>query len=449
VRDTLSLLDQLIAGSEGNTVEYERAVALLGYTHAALLDEVVDALGAMDAAAAFSGVDRVIQTGQDPRRFVEDLLERLRDLIVVAATRDGAAAVLRGIPQDELDRMSVQATAFGAAELSRAADVVNTSLTEMTGATSPRLHLELMVARLLVPASDDSDRGALARVERLERRVGIADAASPASPVAETTAAARPVSSARPVSAAKPEPAVSAKPPDETAAAAATVAKPTLQQLRDAWPEILEVVQKAKRTAWMVVYTSTPRALNDDVLTLSFPSETDVNNFKERPISGDSVSEQLRAAITAVLGIRVKFVARVDASSAAPAVGSAPAADPVAAPVASPAAKPAPEAATGGWNVTAIPGSEAAALAAAADKADEEPAASEPPAEPSAQKPSAAAGATAAQRGGRYGEAVVRELLGANFIEEQDLAPRDRPVTLEPATESANPSGAASQESAE
>jgi len=191
VRDTLSLLDQLIAGSEGSSVEYERAVALLGYTHAALLDEVVDALGAMDAGAAFVGVDRVIQTGQDPRRFVEDLLERLRDLIVVAASRDAAAAVLRGIPQDELDRMSLQAVAFGAAELSRAADVVNSSLTEMTGATSPRLHLELMVARLLIPAADDTARGALARVERLERRIGIADGAAPVlAPVAAGGAAA-------------------------------------------------------------------------------------------------------------------------------------------------------------------------------------------------------------------------------------------------------------------
>ena len=109
VRDTLSLLDQLMAGSESSggvtTVEYERAVALLGYTHGALLDEVVDAVAAMDAGAAFAAVDRVVQTGQDPRRFVEDLLERLRDLIVVAATRDGAASVLRGVPQDELDRM--------------------------------------------------------------------------------------------------------------------------------------------------------------------------------------------------------------------------------------------------------------------------------------------------------------------------------------------------------
>ncbi len=426
VRDTLSLLDQLIAGSEGSTdssggtVEYERAVALLGFTHAALLDEVVDALGAMDAGAAFSAVDRVIQTGQDPRRFVEDLLERLRDLIVVAATRDGAAAVLRGIPQDELDRMSVQAVAFGAAELSRAADVVNSSLTEMTGATSPRLHLELMVARLLIPAADDSDRGALARVERLERRVGIADSASP---VAETVAPrelAAPAQRSRPA----PEPIAKQEPAASDPTAEATVgvgaaaevrddlrfdAKPTLAQLRDSWPEILEAVQKAKRTAWMVVYTSTPRALNDDVLTLSFPSETDVSNFKERPTSGDSVSEQLRAAITAVLGIRVKFVARVDAVAAAPAA----AVEAVAAPT------------TTGWNVTPIPGSE------------EAPPADEPEPETPAEEPSAPPSATVANTPSapvatsRYGEAVVRELLGASFLEEQDLAPRDRPVTLE------------------
>ncbi|AQX81116.1 hypothetical protein BWO91_15085 [Plantibacter flavus] len=177
-RDTLSLLDQLMAGSEGDSVDYERAVALLGYTHTALLDEVVDALAARDSGAAFSTVDRVIQTGQDPRRFVDDLLERLRDLIVVAATGENAAAVLRGLPQDELDKMLAQARAFGIAELSRTADVVNEALTQMTGATSPRLHLELMMARILVPAADDSARGALARVERLERRIGVDGAAA-------------------------------------------------------------------------------------------------------------------------------------------------------------------------------------------------------------------------------------------------------------------------------
>ena len=300
--------------------------------------------------------------------------------------------------------MSVQAVAFGAAELSRAADVVNTSLTEMTGATSPRLHLELMVARLLVPASDDSERGALARVERLERRVGIADrtlAVSPRRPPPDAALSgdrrdtprprARPPSSrapkrARATGSAAPAPAAAA-PSSPPATPAAPV---TLQQLRDAWPEILEVVQKAKRTAWMVVYTSTPRALNDDVLTLSFPSETDVSNFKERPTSGDSVSEQLRAAITAVLGIRVKFVARVDAPSAARRPRSR-AVEPGA------AEEPAAEAGNGGWNVTAIPGSEAAALAAAADTADE--AAAEAPAE----EPSAAGGATAPSRSAMRG----------------------------------------------
>ncbi|MFD1339953.1 DNA polymerase III subunit gamma and tau, partial [Microbacterium lemovicicum] len=153
-RDTLSLLDQLIAGSDpaddgGVRVRYERAVSLLGYTHAELLDEIVDAFGAGDAAAAFAAIDRVVQTGQDPRRFVDDLLERLRDLIVIAATGQGAANVLRGVPADELERMTRQATVFGSERLSRTADLVIGTLDEMTGATSPRLQLELMVARVL------------------------------------------------------------------------------------------------------------------------------------------------------------------------------------------------------------------------------------------------------------------------------------------------------------
>ncbi|HCS59831.1 MAG TPA: DNA polymerase III subunit gamma/tau, partial [Microbacterium sp.] len=127
-RDTLSLLDQLIAGSDGNSVAYERAVSLLGYTHGALLDEIVDALAAGDAAAAFPAIDRVVQTGQDPRRFVDDLLERLRDLIVIAAVGDGASAVLRGLAEDEMTRMRAQAAAFGSARLSRTADVVSAAL---------------------------------------------------------------------------------------------------------------------------------------------------------------------------------------------------------------------------------------------------------------------------------------------------------------------------------
>ncbi len=372
-RDTLSLLDQLIAGSEGDSIEYERAVALLGYTHAALLDEAVDAIGAHDAASAFAAIDRVIQTGQDPRRFVEDLLERLRDLIIVAATSpDAAAAVLRGTPQEELDHMSVQASAFGSAELSRCADIVNAALTEMTGATSPRLHLELMLARMLVPASDATDRGALARVERLERRVGVdggvitsAPAAPTASQATEPTSAKTAESKASESKTAEPKApapvasggetsAATSKAVDEAAAFAAAAASKkasaqqaggssapadvasaasaawatpgvtdetavtavapvgpvTTQQIRDAWPEILEAVSEASRNAWAVVYTGTVRSLDGDVLALSFPSENDVQSFRGTPGAADAASEVLRGAIVELLGIRVKFMAK-------------------------------------------------------------------------------------------------------------------------------------------
>jgi len=172
VRDSLSVLDQLVAGAGAGGIDYERAVALLGYTHAALLDDTVDALAARDGASAFRVVDRVVSSGHEPRRFVEDVLERLRDLIVIAASGDAAQAVLRDLPADQLERMRVQASVLGASELSRSADLVNAALSEMTGATSPRLHLELLVARLLLPAVDDGVQGVGARLDRVERELG-------------------------------------------------------------------------------------------------------------------------------------------------------------------------------------------------------------------------------------------------------------------------------------
>ena len=400
-RDTLSLLDQLMAGSEDSTVDYERAVSLLGYTHGALLDEVIDAIAIRDASAAFAGVDRVIQTGQDPRRFVEDLLERLRDLIVVGATSaQGAAAVLRGVPQDEIDRMAQQAASFGQAELSRTADIVNTALTEMTGATSPRLHLELLVARALVPSADTTDRGALARVERLERRVGVTDVAGGigAAPIATSPAtaavgapteasgqtaparepapaASAPSSGSAPVASTRPKESSAAAPagkaasgaptqtrassgsspdapaesaphtPDAPAgssrtarndsaesasAASAAPAAPTastapaarvlpvgpvsLQQVKDAWPEVLEAVRAAKMNAWMVVFTAQVRELRDgDVLVLGFPSQKDVADLKQQAAPGQGVGDILKRAVSDVLGFTPKLVARVDA----------------------------------------------------------------------------------------------------------------------------------------
>jgi DNA polymerase-3 subunit gamma/tau len=182
VRDSLSVLDQLMAGAGPNGLDYELAVALLGYTHASLLDDVVEAIAASDAATVFRAVDRVIQTGHDPRRFVEDLLERFRDLIIVQAMPESAQAILRGMPADQIARMQSQAHNLGAAELSRAADVTNTALTEMTGATSPRLHLELLCARILLPSSEQTERGIAARIDRVERRLnyGESDAGAPA-----------------------------------------------------------------------------------------------------------------------------------------------------------------------------------------------------------------------------------------------------------------------------
>ena len=309
VRDSLSLLDQLIAGSELKSgsaeIEYDRAAALLGYTHANLLDEVVDAFATQNSSLVFSSVDKVIQSGQDPRRFVEDLLEKLRDLIVVLSVGEEAKSVLRGIAPDELEKMGLQAMSFGMAELTHAAGAVANALTEMSGATSPKLQLELMCAKVLVPASDKTEVGSLARIERLERRMGVAPAAEPVSaPVA---------SPAQSVAAPKVAPAAprTETPQPAKAAPAAPVAKPvagsvpavTQQVLMNAWAEIIGQVKKESRAAWMVAFTLTVMDLTDDVLTLKFLSQKDLDSFKSDSRSTDA----LRKAIFAVLGIQVKF----------------------------------------------------------------------------------------------------------------------------------------------
>ena len=537
VRDTLSLLDQLIAGSEGSSVQYERAVALLGYTHGALLGEIVDALGARDASAAFAAIDRVIQTGQDPRRFVEDLLERLRDLIIVSAAGEGAAAVLRGIQADELERMAQQAARFGNAELSRAADVANAALTEMTGATSPRLHLELMIARVLVPASDETNRGALARVERLERRIGMespeqpvaravsAETAAPGGRVASVserletpapqpagldTGAGRPIrppeASAGRVasvserletpapSSAPPGPvygfsAPSAPAPEPTPVATVVPSVVTFQQVKDSWPEILERVQKAKRTAWMVVYTATPLALRDgNILDLAFVSQTDVDALKQRTTPGEGISDFLKQAVYDVLGFRPLLTARAEAARAEAARAEAAPAQSTPAQSTPTQSAPTRSTPTQSARVQEPVGLTRAAEPSAPPTAARPPVADEPPTAQDAQEPPeptepdieppvpsgvtwetavitdaepetkrrpetkralepvvtmadkpvvpVAAETAASKREApvalangkqRYGESVVREILGASFIEEQTVAPRVAP----------------------
>ncbi len=306
VRDTLSLLDQLMAGSEDDALDYERAVALLGYTHGALLDEVIDAVAENDTAEAFAAIDRVVQTGQDPRRFVEDLLERLRDLILVAATGGAASSVLRGVSQDELDRMAGQSRALGLVKLSRIADIVNGALTEMAGATSPRLHLELMIARSLI-------HGIGADVTSVP---SVSPEARQGPETRLNTVGAHDVPTGAPAPESRPLTHVAAPPSSPVADEHGVV---TLQRLKDAWPEILEAVRKAKMTAWLVAYTAQVRALNGEVLTLSFPSHHDVDSFKMPGTAGQpGVSEYLRQAIQEVLGLRVKYIARVEPRAAAP-----------------------------------------------------------------------------------------------------------------------------------
>ncbi|MFJ3306195.1 DNA polymerase III subunit gamma and tau [Streptomyces sp. NPDC086549] len=171
VRDSMSVMDQLLAGAGADGVTYAMATSLLGYTEGSLLDSVVEAFVTGDGAAAFEVVDRVIEGGNDPRRFVADLLERLRDLVILAAVPDAVEKGLIDAPADVIERMQAQAGVFGAAELSRAADLVNEGLTEMRGATSPRLQLELICARVLLPAAYGDERSVMARLDRLERGV--------------------------------------------------------------------------------------------------------------------------------------------------------------------------------------------------------------------------------------------------------------------------------------
>ncbi len=349
VRDSLSLLDQLIAGSEGGKVEYERAVALLGYTPDYLLDEAVDALSIKDSAAAFAAVDRVIQSGQDPRQFVEDVLERLRDLILVNAVTHDAKSVLRGVSEEQLEKMRVQGSRFGAAELTHAADVVNSALNQMSGATSPKLHLELMIGRVLVPAADQSEVGSLARIERLERRIGIATPDSVAPSAAPSAAEVKPTAAA-PAVATKPASASTASAPTDPASVSVTEtpapATPqvapafgavTTAQFRDSWNAILSRVEKASKSAWVIAFTLQVVDFADEVLTLRFASQTDLESFK----NAGQAPELLRTAIREELGITVKFKPYVVPGVEAVA---APEEVPAAAPVAVAAApKPAPK----------------------------------------------------------------------------------------------------------
>ena len=303
VRDSLSLLDQLIAGSDSKEIGYDRAVALLGFTHDQLMSEVIDAFAEIDAAKAFAAVDKVIQSGQDARRFLEDLLERLRDLMLVTSLGEGARAILRGLGPEQFDLLAVQANRFGLPQLTAAAEATSKALADTSGSANPRLQLELLCARVLAPAIEVSHPAPAAP-----------KLSAPAPKVESIT---KPVEAPR-VEDRKPQP---AKLEAVAPAAAATDPKPspsgtiTVATFKNGWQDILNSLAKQSRSAWAVAFTTKVLDYQDEVLTLLFQSQKDVDAFK----NSQGASEVLRQVILETYGVRVKYKAKVaDAPSVAP-----------------------------------------------------------------------------------------------------------------------------------
>ncbi|MDP5046451.1 MAG: hypothetical protein NWP72_04590, partial [Candidatus Nanopelagicaceae bacterium] len=307
VRDALSVLGQLLAGAGKDGVTYEIAVQLLGYTDGALLDDAIDAIGARDTATLFKTIDLLVESGHDPRRFAFDLLERLRDLVIVDALADQAATVLRGYPQDQLTRMASQASRIGSASLNRAAALLAEGLTAMRGATPARLILELVAGKITIAQGDSSDTGLISRLERLERQSGFdvasAPAAAPTQKVNKTEGKAEP-------KAIKEEPEqVESKPvKSEKAPSSADIAA-----LRRMWPDVIESVKRRRRLTWSLISASAQiLSVDEKQITIGIVNAGARDSFIR------SESEQILIdAFDEVTGIRRKIEVVVDPSTSA------------------------------------------------------------------------------------------------------------------------------------
>ena len=322
VRDALSVLGQLLAGAGPDGVSYEIAIQLLGFTDGALLDDAVDALAARDGATLFKTVDRVIESGHDPRRFAGDFLERLRDLMIVdALAATNANSILRELPDDQLERMRTQAANIGAANLSRCADIAAEGLTQMLGATAPRLILELICGRMLLPGGDNTEAGMLSRIERLERVENITTStpSSPAPTKATAPTPAKTVADPAPKAAAKPEPVVLAEkeaavedfkealPKSSKAASSQPI---DIAGLRRLWPDVIENVKKRRRLTWSLLSASAQIvAVDEKLITIGIVNAGARDSF----VRSES-EEILRQAFIEIVGIDRKIEVVVDAS---------------------------------------------------------------------------------------------------------------------------------------
>ena len=311
VRDSLSLLDQLIAGSDSKEIAYDRAVNLLGFTHDQLMSEVIDAFAELDAAKAFSAVDKVIQAGQDARRFLEDLLERLRDLMLVSSLGDGARAILRGLGPEQFDVLTIQANRFGLSQLTAAAEATSRALSDTTASSNPRLQLELLCARVLAPAIDAVSTPVKAVA------ASVPAPASPSPKVSEVAPAkAAPMAEApAPVQIPETKAPDSPKTPSDSTKPVAPTGVLSTAGFKSGWQGILDALAKQSRSAWAVAFTTKVLDYQDEVLTLLFQSQKDVEVFK----SSQGAAEVLRQVIFEQFGVKVKYKAKVaDAPSVAP-----------------------------------------------------------------------------------------------------------------------------------
>ena len=308
VRDALSVLGQLLAGAGKDGVSYEIAIQLLGFTDGALLDDAIDAIAAHDGATLFKTIDRVIESGHDPRRFTSDMLERIRDLMIVDALKDSAAnSILRDVPDDQMERMRNQANRIGTANLSRAADIAAEGLTQMRGATAPRLMLELICGRILLPIGDNGESGMLSRIERLERAENIAPMSSARSSEVRT---------AEPKEKAGPTISNSAVTPSKVEAAEPAAKQPhvpgsfDIAALRRAWPDVIEDVKKRRRLTWSLLSASAQvLAVDDKAITIGIVNAGARDSF----VRSES-DEILRKAFVDVVGLDRTIECVVDPS---------------------------------------------------------------------------------------------------------------------------------------
>ncbi|MDT5278767.1 MAG: polymerase subunit gamma/tau [Mycobacterium sp.] len=335
-RDTLSVLDQLLAGADDDHVTYQRALALLGATDMALIDEGVDALAAGDAAALFGAVESVIDAGHDPRRFATDLLERFRDLLVLQAVPDAAARGAVDAPEDVLDRMREQAARIGRATLTRYAEVVHAGLTEMRGATAPRLLLEVICARLLLPSASDAESALLQRLERIETRLDMSiplsekpeqspplqPSAPPAQPqpvVASDDPVRTPAPEPRPPEPSPPE----ARLPEENPIAAGS-AEPNAAAVRTLWPTVRDKVRQRSRTTEVMLAGATVRAVEGNTLVLTHESAPLAKRLCEQR-NADVIAEALKDALGVDWRVRCEAGASNPTATEAPTAPARPA----------------------------------------------------------------------------------------------------------------------------